>query len=342
MVENVNQPSLNLQAIDQDAFGTLFEPHRRELQAHCYRMMGSVQDAEDMVQETFLRAWRRRETFEGRASFRAWLYRIATNICLDTLKQRPRRAVPTTRQGVSTLAEPIPPSIMEPIWLEPYPDDLMVSAEDNPEGTFFTRENIMLAFVAALHLLPPRQRAVLILRDVLDWQASEVASALDTTVSAVKSALHRARASLSDHDFSIIEGDAAHLLDEAAQIQLDDYVRAWETADVDALLKLLTEDATFSMPPIPSWYRGRDEIRGLTIKTVFSGQAHGRWRLLPTRANRQPAFGLYRQADDPNVYNAYGIQVLTMRDGLIADITTFRVPALFPHFNLPVSLSASV
>jgi RNA polymerase sigma-70 factor (ECF subfamily) len=294
-----------------------------------------------MVQETFLRAWRRRETYEGRASFRAWLYRIATNGCLDLLKQRPRRAVPVTRQEVSTVAEPIPASIMEPIWLEPYPDELLMSAEDNPERSFFTRENITLAFIAALHLLPPRQRAVLILRDVLDWQANEVASALDMTVSAVKSALHRARTTLSSRDLVRIEGASSDLLDEAAQTQLDDYVHAWETADVDALLKLLTEDATFSMPPIPSWYRGWDEIRGLTTKTVFSGQANGRWRLLPTRANRQPAFGLYRQSDDSNVYNAYGIQVLTMRDGLIADITTFRVPDLFPHFSLPVTLNTA-
>lgn len=343
MTEYVSQQPimLNLNTIDQDAFGAMVEPHRRELQAHSYRMVGSVQDAEDMVQETFLRAWRRRDTFEGRASFRAWLYRIATNVCLDALKQRPRRAVPITRQEVSSLAEPIPPSIMEPIWLEPFPDELLVSADDNPEGYFFARENITLAFIAALHLLPPRQRAVLMLRDVLDWQANEVAAALDMTVSAVKSALHRARATLSRRDLIPVEGEASQLLDDDAQIQLDDYVRAWETADIDALLRLLTEDATFSMPPIPSWYRGWDAIRGLTSKTVFSGQAHGRWRLLPTGANCQPAFGLYRQADDRGVYNAYGIQVLTIRGGLIADITTFRVPALFPHFNLPATLHAT-
>jgi RNA polymerase sigma-70 factor, ECF subfamily len=333
------QPSaLQVGSLDQEAFGTLVEPHRRELKAHCYRMMGSVQDAEDMVQETFLRAWRRRDTYEGRASFRAWLYKIATNVCLDTLKRRPRRAVPVTRQNVSTLAEPIPPSIMEPIWLEPYPDDLLAVGYGSPEGQVSARENVTLAFIAALHLLPPRQRAVLILRDVLDWQASEVAALLDMTVPAVKSALHRARATLASHDYaSRVEPEAVSVLDEVTQSQLDDYVRAWETADVDALLRLLKDDATFSMPPIPSWYRGRETIGGLTATTVFSGQANGRWRLLPTRANGQTAFGLYRLAENGG-YTAYGIQVLTFDGSLITDIITFRIPDLFPHFNLPSAL----
>lgn len=333
---------MNLSTIDQHEFGTLTEPHRRELQAHCYRLMGSVQEAEDMVQETFLRAWRRRETFEGRASLRAWLYKIATNICFDTLAKRPRRAVPVTYQAVSTLDEPIPSSVMEPIWLEPFPDEWLMADDDNPEGRLSTRENISMAFIAALHLLPPRQRAILILRDVLEWQASEVAHLLDISVPAVKSALHRARTTLANHDH-LWGGEVANasVLDEIGQNQLNQYVRAWETADIDALLVMLKEDATFSMPPIPAWYQGRESIRGLTAKTVFSGQANGRWRLLPTRANHQPAFGLYRQGEAPGVHHAYGIQVLTVSDGLITDITTFRNPALFRPFNLPMSLSAT-
>jgi RNA polymerase sigma-70 factor, ECF subfamily len=332
---------MDLRTIDQYEFGNLTEPHRRALQTHCYRLTGSVQEAEDMVQETFLRAWRRRETYEGRASLRAWLYRIATNVCLDALAKRPRRAVPVTHQAVSTLDEPIPASVMEPIWLEPYPDEWLMAEEDNPEGYLSTRENIAMAFVTALHLLPPRQRAILILRDVLEWQASEVADLLNITVAAVKSALHRARATVANHGHRR-RGDraSASVLDEAGQIQLDHYIRAWETADIDSLLVMLKEDATFSMPPIPAWYQGRENIRGLTAKTVFSGQAQGRWRLLPTRANRQLAFGLYRQGETPNVHHAYGIQVLTMSDGLIADITTFRNAALFPPFNLPMSLDA--
>jgi RNA polymerase sigma-70 factor, ECF subfamily len=320
---------MNLTTIDEHEFGALAEPYRRQLQAHCYRFMGSVQDAEDMVQETFLRAWRRRETFEGRASFRAWLYKIATNACLDRLKKLPRRVVPMTYQAVSTVAEPIPASVMEPIWLEPYPDDLL--GDGNPEETISSREHITLAFIIALQLLPPRQRAVLILRDVLDWQTNEVAALLDMTVPAVKSALHRARSTLANRD--MVEDRS---LDEAAQSQLEEYIHAWETADVNALLRLLQDDATFSMPPIPSWYRGHEEIRGLTLKTVFSGDANGRWRLLPTRANRQIAFGLYRQSDVPGVYNAYGIQVLTFQRNLIADITTFRNPTLFNYFKLPM------
>jgi RNA polymerase sigma-70 factor (ECF subfamily) len=322
---------MNLTVVDEHEFAALAEPHRRELQAHCYRMMGSAQDAEDMVQEVFLRAWRRRETFEGRASFRAWLYKIATNACLDRLKKQPRRVVPMTYQEVSTLAEPIPASVMEPIWLEPYPDDLL--GDGDPEETISSREYITLAFIVALQLLPPRQRAVLILRDVLDWPANEISALLDMTVPAVKSALHRARSRLAKRD--MIED---HPLDDALQSQLADYVRAWETADVDGLLRLLKDEATFSMPPIPSWYRGRTEISGLVAKTIFSGDARGRWRLLPTRANRQIAFGLYRQSDTLGIWNAYGIQVLTFQGRLIADITTFRNPALAQMFGLPATI----
>jgi RNA polymerase sigma-70 factor (ECF subfamily) len=344
-LENLkHQPTphpMNLRAVDRSEFGALVEPYRRELQAHCYRLLGSVQDAEDMVQETFLRAWRRRETFAGRASFRAWLYKIATNACLDALDKRPRRVVPITRQAVSTLNEPIPPAITEPIWLEPYPDDLLAADDANPEGYVVARENISLAFIAALHLLPPRQRAILILRDVLDWQANEVADLLNLTVPAVKSALHRARTTLAKYDPNVgFESLAAAALDDSTQTQLDHYVRAWEMADIGALLALLKDEATFSMPPIPSWYRGRATIGGLVAKTVFSDDASGRWRLLPTRANRQIAFGLYRHDPERGGHQAYGIQVLTFTDGLIADITTFRVPALFPYFKLPTALSS--
>jgi len=169
----------DLKNIDEQAFGALIEPHRRELRAHCYRMLGCVQDAEDMVQETFLRAWTRRETYEARSTLRAWLYKIATNQCLDTLRKKPRRGLPISREDASTLEQPIPASINEPIWLEPYPDDLPAPSEANPETSYARSEHIRLAFVTSLHLLPPRQRAALILRDVLDWQADEVADALD-------------------------------------------------------------------------------------------------------------------------------------------------------------------
>ncbi len=326
--------TVRLSTLDEQAFGAMTEPHRRELQVHCYRMLGSVHDAEDMVQETFLRAWRRRETFKGRASFRAWLYKIATNVCLDTLEHRQRRGLPVTHQEQGQRDEPIPAMIREPIWLEPYPDLLLTSEETSPEGQVSARENIGLAFIAALHLLPPRQRAVLILRDVLDWQASETAELLEMSVPAVKSALHRARSTLANHSFEA----GMPPLDETTQARLDQYVQAWETADIEALLTLLTADATFSMPPIPAWYQGRETIRWLVSKTVFSGEGQGRWRMSPTRANQQVAFGLYKQADDGQGYKAYGIQVLRFQGDRITDITTCINPALFPYFKLPPSI----
>lgn len=327
----------DLLQLSQDEFGLLLEHHRREIQVHCYRLMGTPQDAEDMVQETFLRAWRSRNTCANRASFRAWLYKIATHVCLDALKSRSRRFVPLTHEEVSTLVQPIPASIMEPIWLEPYPDNLLCATDDDPEDYLTSQENIKMAFLAALHLLPPRQRAILILRDVLEWPTHEVAILLDTTESAVKSALHRARSTLSVHNDSRIT-EIMPTLDDFTQHRLLDYIRAWEAADIPALLQLLQDDATFSMPPIPSWYRGKETIRQLTAMTIFSGDAVGRWRLLPTRANRQIAFGLYRHSESPHTYTAYGIQLLTFRDTLIADIITFRNPALFPYFKLPTQL----
>jgi RNA polymerase sigma-70 factor, ECF subfamily len=324
---------------DQTEFGARVETYRRELHAHCYRMMGSVQDADDMVQETFLRAWRRQETVETLSSLRAWLYTIATNVCLDALKKRPKRIVPTAQDAASTLAEPIPQAIMEPIWLEPYPDAMLQAANDqNPEERVSTQEQITMAFIIALHRLPPRQRAVLLLRDVLDWPASEVAALLNTTISAVKSALHRARAILADHR-NTADADVGWKLDSSAQALLDAYVRAWEAADMPALVRLLKEDATYSMPPIPAWYRGKETIGALMSRTVFSGDAQGRWRLLPTRANGQPAFGLYRQSEIPGLYGAYGIQLVTLPGGSIGDITTFIDAALFAHFDLPLTFS---
>jgi RNA polymerase sigma-70 factor (ECF subfamily) len=293
-----------------------------------------------MVQETLLRAWNRRETYEGRATFRAWLYKIATNLCIDTLRQRPRRGLPVTREDASTLDQPIPASINEPIWLEPFPFDIPAHEDANPEARYSMSESIRLAFLTSLHLLPPRQRAVLILRDVLDWQADEVADALGQTVPSIKSALHRARATLAKYHQTLQrENISAHIADEELHKQLDRYVKAWEMADVDGLVALLKDDSTFSMPPIPSWYRGREIIGGLVGKTIFSGQASGRWRLLPTRANGQPGFGLYKLNEETKEYDGYGIQVVTFDGEQIADITTFRNPALIAYFDLPSTLT---
>jgi RNA polymerase sigma-70 factor, ECF subfamily len=330
---------ISLTDMDQRAFAALVETHQRELRAHCYRMLGSLQEAEEAVQETFWRAWDRRETYQGRASVRAWLFKIATNLSIDSLRQRPRRALPVSRSPVSSPQEPIPADINEPIWLEPYPLDYPAPEDENPEARYSLYESIQLAFLASLHLLPPRQRAVLILCDVLDWPASEVADTLGQTVPSVKSALHRARTTLAQRrpalQTEIIPGPTP---EETIRSRLDSYVKAWETADVDGLVALMREDCAFSMPPIPSWYSGREQIAALVRMTIFSGQASGRWRLAPTRANAQPGFGLYRWDAAKGIYAAYGVQVVTLAGEQIADITTFRTPALLPFFNLPVQL----
>ena len=324
---------------DQYEFGGLTEPYRRELQLHCYRILGSLQDAEDTVQETMLRAWRKLNTFEGRASLRAWLYRIATNACFDALAKRPRRVLPTTSQPAADPHTPIAPPLTEPIWLEPYPDDLIAEPEAGPEARYTVRESVALAFIAALQSLPPRQRAVLILRDVLDWQASEVAQTLDLTVSAVNSALHRARVTLNKHYHGKgIDTVSLASIEDALRPMLDRYVQAWESADVDGLIALLKEDATLSMPPSPTWYAGREAIAAVAREVMFAGEARGRWRLRPIRANRQPAFAVYQRTES-GVYHAFGISVLTIDQGQVADSITFIDPALIPRFNLPVEIT---
>jgi RNA polymerase sigma-70 factor (ECF subfamily) len=330
--------STRLQELDPQQFGSLVEPYRRELRAHCYRMLGSVIEAEEIVQETFLRAWSRRETYAGRATVRAWLYKISTNLCIDTQRRKPRRGLPITREPASSLEQPIPDSIYEPIWLEPYPADIPAPEETNPEARYSRVESIKLAFLASLHLLPPFQRAVLILRDVLDWPAGEVADVLGQTIPSVKSALYRARITMARHQQTLQpETVITQIADETMSKLLESYMHAWEAADVEGLVAILCADCTFSMPPIPSWYRGRMEIGLLVSKTVFSGQARGRWRLLPTVANAQPGFGLYKLNESSGNYDGYGIQVITFAGNEISDITTFRNPALLEIFGLPSS-----
>lgn len=319
-----------LKALPAHEFAGLVEPFRRQLQAHCYRLLGSSLEAEDLTQETLLRAWQRRGTYAGRAPLRAWLYKIATNLCLDALARRPRRTVPRTRGAASSPETPVPAEVHEPIWLEPMPDDVAAGEEANPEARYTLHESLTLAFITALHLLPPRQRAVLLLRDVLDWPAADVAEMLGLTVPAVKSLLHRARSALAIY---YPAGSPPHL-DDSRRDLLDRYLRAWEEADVAAFTTLLKSDAAFSMPPIPAWYQGRKNIRVLVSRTVFGGPARGRWRLLPCRANFQTAFGLYRR-DEAGHYRPYGIQVLAFAGRQIAEVITFRAPGLFRLFNLP-------
>jgi len=344
-VEQYQQRAASHPLLDltEQEFVAQIEPYRRELHVHCYRMLGSVQDAEDLVQETLLRAWRRRETFAGRGSLRAWLYKIATNLCLNALERQPRRTLPVMRQQASAQDEAIAPAITEPIWLEPLPDELLAPEHGEPEARFSQRESVSLAFVVLLQQLPPRQRAVLILRDVLDWQASEVSELLGLSIAAVKSALFRARTTLAQHtQTGKAEELAAPRLNEAMQSRLAHYMRAWETANVNEFVALLKADAIFSMPPTPTWFQGREAIRAFLTQTIFQGAIQGQWRLLPTRANGQLAFGVYRRHTAGGLYEPYAIQVLRFAGEQIAEVTTFKNPALVRYFNLPPSLSGDL
>lgn len=331
---------------DQAAFEALCEPHRKELMAHCYRMLGSLQDAEDMVQETWLRAWRRLETYAGRASFRAWLYKIATNACLDALgsraserrasERRPRRALPQTLHAASDPGEPLQPPVLYPIWIEPYPDELLPDRVVSPEARYHASESISLAFLAALQELPARQRSALILCDVLDWSATEAAELFETTIPAVNSLLHRARVRMEKkYSSKTYEELRLAQADEETRSLLDRYVQAWEAGDIDGFVALLRDDATFPMPPSPLWYQGRKDIRAFVAGTSLAGEAGGRWRFLPTRANGLPAFGLYLRDEPSGLYQPFAIQLLTIREGLLADITTFGFPGLIRFFGLP-------
>jgi RNA polymerase sigma-70 factor (ECF subfamily) len=320
-------------------FAELVEPHRRELQVHCYRMMGSLQDAEDLVQETLLRAWQKRKTFQGRGSFRAWLYQIATFACLNVLAHRARRRLPTTDSPPADPRVPIAPPHLEPIWLEPFPDDLLPSEEFAPHALYDQRESITLAFLAAVQALPPRQRAVLLLCDMLEWRASEVASLLETTTSAVNSALHRARLTCAKlYHRQSSESIRLEVNDPTTRVLLDRYVHAWEAPDLEEFVSLLKEDATFEMPPSPSWYLGRAAIRAIAQQLVLGGQV--RWKLLPVRANSNFGYGVYRQEEARGVYVPFGVQVLTIRDGQVATATTFLNPTIFPFFHLPLEIVA--
>jgi RNA polymerase sigma-70 factor (ECF subfamily) len=321
---------------DQAQFDQLTNPYRGELLSHCYRILGSLEEAEELVQETLLRAWRRLDSFEGRAPFRAWLYKIATNACLDTLARRPKRALPQMLRAASGPDDPVLPPILEPIWLEPFPDELLAPAESNPEARYEARESVTLAFLAALQSLPPRQRSVLILCDVLGWSAGEAANVFETTVPAINSLLHRARAKLK-RTYSPIGYEQIRLAeaDERTQLLLKRYQRAWESADIDGFVMLLKEDAAFAMPPFPLWYQGRPAIRDFAAANPLAGEAAGRWRLYPIRVNGLPGFALYCRTEASGDYRAYAIQALRCQDGRLAEVITFGYPQFFAYFGLP-------
>lgn len=320
-------------------FGTRVEPFRRELYVHCYRMLGTLQDAEDLVQETFLRAWQKRATLRDPSLLRAWLYKIATNACLDTLARRPKRALPDASSKPSNPKRPPDPARLEPVWLDPLPDSLLVDPHANPEVRYSEHESVSLAFLAALHTLPPRQRAVLLLRDVLDLSAEETAQFLALTVPSVNSALHRARTSMSKH-YHRIDPDALDNRTDDARTRglLDRYVHAWDAANIDELLSVLHDDATFMMPPMPSWYQGRDAIRLFAATYIMPRSARGLSRLIPTRANGLPAFAWYQLDPATNQHRAFGIQTIEIRSGKIANTTLFIEPTLFRFFDLPDTL----
>ncbi|WP_055585386.1 sigma-70 family RNA polymerase sigma factor [Peterkaempfera griseoplana] len=307
------------------------EQHRRELTGYCYRMLGSAFEAEDAVQETLVRAWRSHDRFEGRSSLRSWLYRIATNVCLDMLKGRERRARPMDLASPSTADAVLTPGLPEATWIGPVPDSRVLESGGDPAELAVQRESVRLAFVAALQRLAPRQRAVLILREVLRWQATEVAELLGTTVVSVNSALQRARAALAACRSG--EEQQAEPLDDAQRSLLARYVDAFERYDLDSLTALLHEDATLSMPPYPLWLRGRREICAWLVGT---GRDCRGSRLLPAgTANGAPAFGQYRSGPDGS-HVPWALQVLDVADGRVTGLHSFLdTAALFPLFGLP-------
>jgi RNA polymerase sigma-70 factor, ECF subfamily len=317
-------------------FAALADPYRSELLAYCYRLLGSVDEAEDQVQETMLRAWRSYAGFEGRSSMRTWLYRIATNSCLRAMENRGRRPLPSDLS--SPAADPggaLAPERPEISWLQPMPDALVSGGTGDPAAVVGARASMRLALTAALQYLPPRQRAVLILRDVLGWHAAEVADLLGGSAAAANSSLQRARAALARA--GLTEDSLREPAEPAGRALLDRYAAAFETADVSALTALLRADAALEMPPQPYWFAGRDQVVRFLRSRVLAGP--GTFRLTSTRANGQPAFAAYlREAD--GVYRAHAIQVLTVRDGLVARIVSFNDGRLLRPFGFPAELTA--
>jgi len=311
---------------DEGAFASLTERHRRELHVHCYRMLASFDEAEDAVQETFLRAWRGRETFEGDVLFRAWLYRIATNVCVDMIRGRSRRVADMY-------------SIAEVSWLTPYPDRLLdeiAPSDDEPDATVVARETIELAFLAAMQVLPPRQRAALLLRDVMGWPASETASLLETSVAAANSALQRARETMQHHlpshriDWSASEPSAEE------RALLDRFIDAHERCDAAAAAAIASQDIRITMPPYPYLFDGLDAMLPL-LERAFGPERDGDWRLVATQANRMPTAASYLRKPGDSAFRAFKFDVLRIEDGAVVEITTFG-PSLFSVFNLPPTL----
>jgi RNA polymerase sigma-70 factor (ECF subfamily) len=317
---------------DEDTFRQLVESHQRALRVHCYRMLGSLQDAEDLTQETLLRAWRSLESFGSRASVRAWLYRIATNACLDEIERRGRRILPVMAGSPLSSFSAAPPSPTEAVWLDPLPDTWLNLADESPgpEARYEVKESIELAFVASLQMLPGRQRAILLLRDVLGWSIQEIASLLELSVAATNSALQRARATVGQPSAA----GRPRLTPEAERALVQQYVGAWERADVQALVDLLKHDARLSMPPLVEWYVGAPAIAEF-FAWATSANGPGPYRFVSTRANGLPAFQVYARGEP------FILQVLEVdADGVVA-ITSFMNPGLFTYFGDAAAASPS-
>lgn len=321
---------------DEDSFKALIAPYQRELRAYCYQMSGSMHDAEDLLQEVLLRAWKGLRGFEGRSSLRTWLYRIAANVCIDGLEKRERRILPQELGGPADPKDVIGPPRFEVPWLDPCPAEFYDSAGQSPEAVYDRRQSVHLAFMIAIQHLTAKQRAVILLHDVIGFQASEIGAFLDATATAVHSALQRARDRLS------ARRTAVSLVPPTAleTTLLQSYVKAWESADVDALVALLLKDATLEMPPLPQWLQGAEAIGASIGQMLFSPAGPGVFRLVPTQANGQPAFAAYQRDRASGDLSAMAIHVLELRDGHIASITAFLNPALLPMFGLPETLNS--
>jgi RNA polymerase sigma-70 factor (ECF subfamily) len=353
------------QAGDEAAFGRLAERHRGELHAHCYRMLGSVHDADDALQDAMLRAWRGLAKFAGRSSLRAWLYKIATNSCLDQIAKRPKRVLPVDYgPPFDPHGGPVEP-LVESTWIGPYADEAM-GIEDgyaSPEARYEMRESVELAFIAALQTLPANQRAALILRDVLGFSAKETAETLETSTAAVNSALQRARATLEQRTPEQSQQETLRALgDEGVRETVESYIDAWQRGDVEGVVAMLTEDAAFTMPPLSSWFSGREEISVWLANSPLSGD--WRWQTLRLRANGQEAIAFYTWNPEREVYERFALNVLTLRGSQIAEVDAFinrstedpspeamarmpeqpfdpqRLDAAFERFGLPAELPA--
>jgi RNA polymerase sigma-70 factor, ECF subfamily len=310
---------------NDDAFRRLVEPHRKELHAHCYRMLGSVHDADDALQDALLRAWRGLAKFDGRSSLRSWLYRITTNTCLDLISRRPKRVLPIDHGPAADPGDDLGEPLIESVWVEPYADE-MLGLEDgysSPEARYERRESVELAFIVALQHLPATQRVALILRDVLGFSAREAAETLETTVASVNGALRRARKAAAERLTAQSQQVALRALgDDGLGKLVKRYVDAWEQGDVDAILAMLVEDATFTMPPLPTWYRGHQAIALFLTRYAL----RDRWRLVPARANGQLAFACYAWDAETESHTALSLDVLTLEGTRATEVTSFVTP----------------